>query len=1178
MNRCTRRKALKNLEHNLSKYTWEKQKYAMFSILLRDNKEKMEESVLFFNKNKIIKNNINRFFFSQNIKDLLTYELQFNELSEYENIEKLCVTLLCGFTERLEKYIKLKKLYEREVFSEKYSDAYTILVEIEKNCGISIWSCGQKLLLAESIGGLEENKKELESFFSGIQPNEFARILLIFSSYRAERNMSFINYQEHIKNFVKVLNESSTQVSIKNYFLFKIGLDRIDLSLKDMCFILQLDAQMSIVDLYNSYVELLQCMCVNEKVSEIGKSFVLGMAKLQDTHISNMNIRLNFSANQLEDFVATKLCLIIEEYTLCHYNKVIDLINEDVKSNGIYDFQILILLIKSCINSKNEIPCNIKILHDIYNVYSINESYEFSLKNLNLYLKIYKDTSWKYKLLGFIDRKTNFVTDVKKQKLSLISDINLTPNFIFILNSDEERKEYLKIFLLHCKKTVDLYKKINGFKEWENEFCSEFRNEIYKSRYYIKNNESEIAISFLEKLIEKKLYTSDYEMEKIIKYLYLAYVSSNKLESAGELIVNSYFYNKNIIKRCNLSLMIDKKNMGGNVNLDGNISYPIYVYLYQKMDLKLQRIVLSNYLDFYNIDNVEDIIKKENTTNVNKLIFFLNNICTEYAIKREVRLATNSKEAMECRIKILRILCEIDKQNKKMYLGEINDITTRREVNERTKQISNRKIFADVKKIKLANEDVLKENFNKYIAMKSFQNDISEMDIEGKTSVQLLNNIVSNINKSMGEKPQYAQKVIVLRGILSKILEEFLRNEKYGMNTYLSSRIRHGYCDTQLTKMFRQKNLLLVSSTGENKKYNVSQYWDSKINETQEKDYRILKKSLSEFTLKIERKVSEIKTEWIQIKLYPNESGMFDYSNILNELTIYVNDFEKEGGKTFDMLFDSVINYIWSHTDSILEKIRCRLNDEVLKYYMDILKQLELNIKKMQDSTIKKIVEEITNNITLVKPKVEGAIQEFSNVFYKDDVEYQDFTMSELMMISTKILRNLYSNTENINFKNNIECKMKFSGVYFAYFIDIMMILFNNVMEHNGFDDLNNLKIEVSMSDEITEDDKKELHEVAPNNTEFNEKYLVIKMKNNFSKEIDSNNLEKKVREVLEEKAGSENNISQYTQIEGGTGLRKIKKTLSYDLGIQYAIRCFIDNREFEIKIYLCIENLIHKI
>lgn len=50
--------------------------------------------------------------------------------------------------------------------------------------------------------------------------------------------------------------------------------------------------------------------------------------------------------------------------------------------------------------------------------------------------------------------------------------------------------------------------------------------------------------------------------------------------------------------------------------------------------------------------------------------------------------------------------------------------------------------------------------------------------------------------------------MVILKGIITTITEEFLFNEKYGLNTFLSSRIRHGYCKNQLTTIFQEYNLL----------------------------------------------------------------------------------------------------------------------------------------------------------------------------------------------------------------------------------------------------------------------------------------------------------------------------------------------------------------------------------
>lgn len=78
--------------------------------------------------------------------------------------------------------------------------------------------------------------------------------------------------------------------------------------------------------------------------------------------------------------------------------------------------------------------------------------------------------------------------------------------------------------------------------------------------------------------------------------------------------------------------------------------------------------------------------------------------------------------------------------------------------------------------------------------MKDLDEGLISYDIYSEDYISDLKKIVDEINEKIKTNVVYSQKMIILKGIITTITEEFLFNEKYGLNTFLSSRIRHGYC------------------------------------------------------------------------------------------------------------------------------------------------------------------------------------------------------------------------------------------------------------------------------------------------------------------------------------------------------------------------------------------------
>ena len=178
-----------------------------------------------------------------------------------------------------------------------------------------------------------------------------------------------------------------------------------------------------------------------------------------------------------------------------------------------------------------------------------------------------------------------------------------------------------------------------------------------------------------------------------------------------------------------------------------------------------------------------------------------------------------------------------------------------------------------------------------------------------------LKKIVSDMNEKIKTDVNYNQEIVILKGIILSITKEFLFNEKYGLNTFLSSRIRHGYCKSQLTTLFHDFNLMSKALSDSSEAFTSNEYWDSKLSYGDKS--LIFKRNLSDFTYEIEMKVKEVKDEWLKIRFYEGETGQFDYVKIVNNMLLVIDQADVMG---FDLFFKSIIDMLWKRTEIILEE------------------------------------------------------------------------------------------------------------------------------------------------------------------------------------------------------------------------------------------------------------------
>lgn len=1091
-----------------------------------------------------------------------------DNLSERDSIEWASF-LIDLFSEELNIYLYYKEVYENLLFAEQYNEAHLILLKIESEVCNSLWLCGQKLMLEEQISGLEGNKKLLGKFVEQTKDNQIVNVLLEFYSYTSEKNMSYMNYQDKVKKFIESLQD---QEAIENYFNFKINMDYIDNI--DYKPILQIDSQLSIIDLYNSYLEMVQIKSFDYEYEEIEQLMTRSFRKLKDYRISNiLNKYSNYELN-LYSFDNQNFCNvneIIEHYTKGDYNTSIEKLNFYLKSNS-NDFQMILLLIKSHILGCKEFSSQYAIYQDIYNIYTINKSTNDSFTNLYGYLKLYSGTSWRYKISGFINRKIKFSDEDPVTYLSYLNDRVLTPSFTVNITNSNCRKEFLEIYKGYCPITTSLYSYMNGYLlELSTDLpLDPLRRRLYIATKKIGCGETDYAISLLTSQLKEINQNNYYMLERVTRKLLLAYKNSGLLTECVELIVESYFINENLIKRLELRNVVENIKRSDDAIIKKNIMYPILIYLYDKNDYKAQRIAYSNYMDYNQLNSVENIILINKNKNQNLLVFFLHKICVQHLIKRDIRLASSGLLADEVRTEILRQLIKLDSANRKIYYDEINAIMTKRGIRDRIKQINQSRVFVDVENIKVENKEILIENFNKYINVKRFEEEVTSIDITSEEYVDVIKSIVSEMNNRIKIDATYSQEIVILKGLLSRITEEFLYNEKYGLNTFLSSRIRHGYINSQLTNLFYYHNLMSKTANEGSGIYTINEYWDKLVAEETE-DFMELKQYLSDFTNVIDKKVNEIKNEWIKIRYSSKDVGFLDFASFVQQCLIM----NAENFVDFDVFFNTVIDLLWDHTNKLLSSLRKMIEIQLKSYLINSLNDLEMNMKKLENTNISHLVKDVNNNINLCKVKLETIIKEFTDVFYIRDIQYLDYSMDDLVATCLEISSKLYSNFNYTKLEKNIELPYNFKGKTFLYFVDILNILINNSLEHSGVEDFSNLTLDITIKDEDIQKLVDVVESFQEQNYQYNFKKLMsITVRNNLNGAKETEKIKRKVQEVFDNVKSPEI-LKKYTQTEGGSGLYKLYKTLQFNIFAPYTILYDVTSEYFEISILIGLDTLI---
>lgn len=1138
----------------------------IFTELFFADLDNLQKFVEWIEKNPNIYNQFNKAIIHKTLTDFNKIKYTINKEQNVDTSFFMTYLIVSLYSSFLYEFTKLKSEYEKSLFSMDYQKCLTTLKEIEEKFGYSIWGFSQRFKIIELKYGLSENKKLLSEFSEQCKNNVFISALLQFLSNKAEMNISYSNYTTSLKKYFKSINDPY----LSSYFYFKLNPEYINSMKKEFIpLIFQIDMKNSLIDLYEDFIKLIQFV---DKQDIKKFNFLDLYNRIQDTRILNISIYFNqCNKNYLcEHFDKNEFFLmILDLYTIGDYDKCKIALEFYVKVFP-DNFQAKILLSKVYIHL-NEIQVEDNMVCNLYNIYSYNDNYKQSITNLYKYILIYSDTKWESKILYFINHVGKDNSKVL-QVYSLLNDDILTPGFSTILGV-ETKGMLLSSIRDYAFQTSKLY----NFDSSIYEVLPSDIGKIEKIRYYfylvkrfVQKESYTQVLNILDKLTSNNEKFDNYYQEKIYRYKLLCYEKSEKFNDFINLAVSIYMVNKFFLERVSLTSINKEILNTRDENIKKNELTPIFAYI--SNDIKKIRKAFSNFIDSNYIENIDDLLTYSfKDKNVEE--FFLYNICTIDIMKRDYKFGADVEEVYKSRLMILKKIISEGKNNKK-YLDEMMSITSKMKIKEQTKQINNNRIFVDIEGIKNDNSSFLKEDFYKYIFLKEYDSELIGIDLNDEGYIDKFKQIYDETNNKSEQDVNYKQNLLLLKSILERITEEFLFNSKYGLDTFLSSRIRHGYCKDQLTKVFKTFHLLSKKTKDEIDEYLVNEYWDKELENYSSLIRNKIKKELSVFTKQIETKISEVKDKWIRIKVKEGDEGLFDYIKFVEVHSVIID--RESNISDFNIFYDLVISYLWSWTNEHLNKIRNKIKKELYNFFIDSLDKLEKNIEVYKNE-YPELTSNLKKQINLCKTDIAKLVEEFSNIFYKNDVEYNNFWINDAVYTCEQLFEQLYPSFSQIKILKKTQCEYEFKGKYFPFFIDVFNILISNCIQHSEIDSFENLMINMTINIVENDERKEIIKSFKKNNLSVNDSNIILKMEieNNLNDSIDFNELENKINAVFNKINNKETSSSKkYTQSEGGTGLMKLSSILKNNMNTTHLVAYSINKveKKFLIGIYMVIK------
>ena len=1030
----------------------------------------------------------------------------------------VAVCIIKKFQDKISNFLKLKKQFENSLLLGEYGQCRNFIGLIRDSLGYSYWLLEAELLCAHREGGIEENRKKLREIFIS-NNNPVLRFLGQNASKRIECENSFSMYDRIANECIEGI-KNSEKINIifeitKSKFCPFAEYDSIELAT-----IFRSEQNSSLIDLYECVVRMLpQTMFLLPK--EIQEHAI----KILDTcNQLKIDMRLRAIVNYFFpasyskcEWVSLDYLPLLDAYTSEDYDTALRISSNLLRAQPMF-FDAYELYVKSMIHNNEQQKAS--IFHDdslaqeiivlLYLIFKRSPASSIAMEELKKIALSIQHTELGASLYYFSCIEEGTSRSDLMFSLLQMNSYGESPRFSQLLPLIRQKK-----YDSHWEKTYGKHNcaiPVSRAIIDVNDVNLKTREKIYKCQYLLSDRNYAEVIPLATSLLESKLVP--YQEAKVIKFLFEAWSVYPLSEQEYSIVSSIIIRNKHLLRGVDIPALYRRLHSQSEATPLHAISFAILaLYHFQQLpqEHKDNHIVYGAYASFLesiNIDTPLDIIQASEpySLDISLIIYFLEYICIPRVLEDDYRISSLD-DVLEMRIKVCDILSEINPESAEKYHKEALDLAKDRKIKELIKTINSSKIFVDTGNIIPLLNRQCKEDISRFYKLWKMPPNLRV------TYAKLVVNAENDqkISLSWFEDESF----LVFQAIFKNVVQAFILHPEFGLDHFLSVRIRHGVFDGDVREIFEKKHLVTKRKDDE---YLEASYWRESI--SNEEEFNIVNEALLTLSSQVDQLISKVLSEWLQVDV----SIQTLLSDPLGKTTARAFSYvfsiveQREFWKRLpadmddDDIFNLIVIYLWERTRDLLDKLRSRLSNELVDIFSQYLQTVE---KKVAVVSCRRLSSALTACITDVRSKM----IEISSWFKEpENLTAEDYSFKTLFEVCVNIV-----NSRNaIHFKNaQINCPESciLKGATLIPFVDLILIFLGNIVKHS-LDHISKTEIIVAEK----------------------EQKITITIKNPVGNDFDYESVKASIDADM-------NMNPSALKSEGGTGILKARKILQNDLG-----------------------------
>ncbi|WP_025040679.1 hypothetical protein [Nitrosospira briensis] len=1040
-----------------------------------------------------------------------------------------CASVLTHYVEALGAFVKQRDKYYDAILGGDYDQAERVIDEIQETYGFSIWLIGNRLQLLQATKGLQPQKSFLEEFVSTEGINRFIAWIVYFLSLRAEDNISYTGFEQEASDVLDVK-------WVRDYVLLHWLPNRL-IDIEDPGQPIWVEETHPVIDRFETFIAMSLRYCI--KSGEGGRRILVSaIQQVESTGDSTLR-RILMVLRDGYVPQANDVLGFADAYTEGRYE---DVINSNCESLELVARAYAFTGQRPRVDGRPGLRQQAIAL--MYDVLSMAPEAPQSRQSLKKVAVLCPSLSFTFQVAAFLERDQNYIVSGGSSELALgaaLSSSLNNPWSISALDRISGENKWLDQLLnahpnssaLRLREAVTT----GNYSILNQEFLRlpPYRKAMYVGYIYFHKGDFNEAISSYQLASGAEI---DFVSNSAKRNLFDVYNAAGELYKSVQLAIDQILQIPSAAQSYPLESLA--KDYVNHPQYSGSMDLAILLSLaIRHGSAKVERD-LSNIYE--NVLAAEGVIKPSELAKCvgkyspARLIYFLRYVCVPRTLDDATCFDTVEEIDIE-RIAVCQLLLQLDPPNLTSYQAEIRVLTRGLEVANLLTKMQTSKIYVDEAGVREALDATLRDSLTRYQKL-----------LDSPSLTYQAEKLSKRLSKMLGSKahPEFKDLKLPaseLEGLFNAMLleaaTEFALNPAYGLDTHVSTSIRHGAFEGHLRSPLISEDLLCLKDNGD---YILPPVWAQKLASLSATNRDLLQKLLAKFTQRFEEIINGYLKEKLHIRLPGSMVGMFDFTTTSTEFQVLME--ATTPNTTLNDLSDRLISHCWSLTTRSLDTIRDDLLNSAAKQigmaFDNLVKGIE---SKIAHSSVTPFIDSIAKARTGFQVAIEDVAEWFQRPtdLSRDPFEIEVATHVALQQIANCYVKNPIEPILDLSITEKINGKM-LDGL-----CEILFVLLQNIIFHSG---LGEQKPKVFLS--------------AGRCGES----LIFECKSHLGKEVSLNERRERAFEAMSKYEGD--SALKMARKEGGSGLSKVWRIAEFDLRVTHGLELFVtDKREFIVKLSL---------